>query len=68
MMTRIIEDAKDQITIPLEEIDIDKNMELAKQFGIRGVPTMVIVDDEGKEIKRQSGVMMEAQLLEFVKG
>jgi thioredoxin 1 len=68
MMTRIMEDASEQITIPVEKIDIDENMELAKQYGIRGVPTLVLVDDAGVEIKRQSGVMMEAQLLEFLKG
>jgi thioredoxin 1 len=63
-----MEDASEQITIQVDKIDIDENMELAKQYGIRGVPTLVLVDDEGKEIKRQSGVMMEAQLLEFLKG
>jgi thioredoxin 1 len=68
MMTRIMEDASEQITIPVEKIDIDENMDLAKQYGIRGVPTLVLVDDAGVEIKRQSGVMMEAQLLEFLKG
>jgi thioredoxin 1 len=68
MLTKIMEDAADKITTTVEKVDIDENMELAKQYGIRGVPTMVLVDDEGKEIKRQSGVMMEAQLLEFLKG
>ena len=68
MMTKIMEDAAGQITVQVDKIDIDENMELAKQYGIRGVPTIVLVDDEGKEIKRQSGVMMEAQLLEFLKG
>lgn len=68
MMTKIMDDAADQITVQVDKIDIDENMELAKQYGIRGVPTLVLVDDEGKEIKRQSGVMMEAQLLEFLKG
>ena len=29
-----------------------QNMELAKKFGIRGFPTIVIVDAEGKEIAR----------------
>jgi thioredoxin 1 len=68
MLTKVMEDASEQITIQVDKIDIDENMELAKQYGIRGVPTLVLVDDEGKEIKRQSGVMMEAQLLEFLKG
>jgi thioredoxin 1 len=63
-----MEDASDKITVPVEEIDIDQNLDMARKYGIRGVPTMVIVDDEGNEIKRQSGMMMENQLLEFLKG
>jgi len=52
----------------LEEIDIDDNMELAKQYGIRGVPTMILVDDKGAEQRRVSGVMNEAAVLKFMKG
>ena len=67
MLSRVIEDASDKITMPMEEVDIDQNQELAIQYGIRGVPTLVIVDEEGKEVKRQSGMLMESQLLEFIK-
>lgn len=68
MLSRIVEDAADKITVQIEDVDIDSNLDLAKQYGIRGVPTMVMVDDAGVEIKRQSGMMMENQLLEFLKG
>ena len=66
MLSRVIEDASDKITIPMEEIDIDQNRDLAIQYGIRGVPTLVIVDEEGKEVSRKSGMLMENQLLEFL--
>jgi len=66
MLSRVIDDAKDKIAMEIECIDIDENAELAKSYGIRGVPTIVIVDDEGKEVKRQSGMMMESQLVEFL--
>jgi thioredoxin 1 len=66
MLSRVIEDAADKITIPMEEVDIDQNQELAVQYGIRGVPTLVIVDEEGKEVSRKSGMLMENQLLEFL--
>jgi thioredoxin-related protein len=42
-------------------------MELAQKYGIRGVPALVIVDEDGTEIKRQSGMLMEDKLLEFLK-
>jgi thioredoxin 1 len=47
--------------IPFEEIDIDENQEFAEQFGIRGVPTLIMVDHDPMaglyEIKRKSGMM-----------
>ena len=66
MLSRVIEDAGDKITMPMEEIDIDQNQDLAVKYGIRGVPTLVIVDEEGKEVSRKSGMLMENQLMEFL--
>lgn len=66
-LSKIIEGAKDKITIPIEDIDIEQNMELAQKYGIRGVPALVVVDEDGTEIKRQSGMLMEDKLLEFLK-
>jgi thioredoxin 1 len=66
-LSKIIEGARDKITMPIEDIDIEQNMELVQKYGIRGVPALVIVDDEGKEVKRQSGMVMEDKLLEFLK-
>ena len=66
-LSKIIEGAKDKITISIEDIDIEQNMELAQKYGIRGVPALVIVDEDGTEIKRQSGMLMEDKLLEFLK-
>ena len=37
-------------------IDIDKDMETARKYGIRSVPTMVFLKN-GKEVHRQSGNM-----------
>lgn len=66
MLSKVFEGAGDKITIPVEEIDIDKQMEVAQQYGIRGVPTMVVLDAEGKEVRRQSGYMNEHKLLDFL--
>ena len=34
-----------EIKLPIEVVDIDIQPEIAAEFGIRGVPTMVIVED-----------------------
>ena len=65
-LSQIIEGAADKFTIPIEEVDIDNNMDLAIEYGVRGVPVMVLLDDAGKEIRRQAGVMTEDKLLEFL--
>jgi thioredoxin 1 len=66
MLTRIMEDASDKITIPVEVIDIDENQDMAVKYAIRGVPTLVIIDGEGKEVSRKSGMMAENRLMEFL--
>lgn len=50
----------------VEEIDIDADMDKAVSYRVRGVPTLVLEED-GKEIKRQSGVLMADQIEEFIK-
>lgn len=41
--------------------DIDEHPEKAKEYGVRGVPTLVMVN-EGKEIGRIVGAKPEAEL------
>ena len=67
MLSKIIEGAKDKIAMPIEDIDIEQNMELAQKYNIRGVPALVVIAEDGTEIRRQSGMLMEDKLLEFLK-
>ena len=53
----------------ITNIDIDKDMETARKYGIRSVPTLVFLKD-GKEVHRQSGNMpliMYNQILDEIK-
>jgi thioredoxin 1 len=52
--------------IELKEVDVDEQPELASQYNIRGVPTLVLIEDD-KEVKRHSGILQVKQLEEFVK-
>lgn len=67
MLGKSIESVKDQIDTAIEEIDIDEQTDLAKQYQIRGVPTLVLLDNTGNEVKRKSGAMTGPQFLEFIK-
>jgi len=48
-------------------IDVWKNKEPAKRFGIRAIPTQIFFDSEGKEIYRHVGFMSEAEIDQIFK-
>ena len=52
--------------VPIEVVDIDAAPELAEQYGIRSVPTLVYLKD-GKEVGRQMGVKTPLVLEEWVR-
>lgn len=60
-------DSIDDFPIPIEHVDIDEQSELAMQNRVRGVPTLVLVDDKDNEIKRNVGMMTKEALLEWIK-
>jgi len=62
----VINGAKDKISIPIEEIDIDQNMDAVKKYNIRGVPVLILAEDDGTEIDRMTGTADEKKLLEFI--
>ena len=67
-LSQIIQQAGDKITIPVESVNIDENIFMVQNFKVRSVPTMILVDDNENEIKRQVGLVNEEKLLEFLKG
>ncbi|MCX8055557.1 MAG: thioredoxin family protein [Ignavibacteria bacterium] len=47
-------------------IDVNKDPEKAKSFGIRLIPTQVFVDKEGKELHRHEGYYPEEEIDNFL--
>jgi thioredoxin 1 len=45
-------------------VDIDEQPTLAQQYGVRGVPTLVALDN-GKEVKRMVGIKSKDILLDW---
>ena len=50
----------------ISNIDIDDSPNLAADYKVRGVPTMVLVDDNDKEVGRLVGAKTKAQIEEFI--
>lgn len=56
----------DNLPVALEEIDIDQNMDMARKYNVRSVPTLVLVNEDGTEVNRGVGMLSEQQILELV--
>jgi thiol-disulfide isomerase/thioredoxin len=46
-------------------VDADTEIELLEKFGIRSVPTYVLLED-GREVKRMNGAKTRQEFLDFV--
>lgn len=67
MLSKTLEESRDALAdIKIETIDIDQQPERTKQYQVRGVPTIVVLDDTGNELKRKSGALNKAALVEFL--
>jgi thioredoxin 1 len=51
----------------IQIIDVDQNPGLAQSFSISAVPTLILTDEAGSVLKRQTGVMPKNQLINFLK-
>lgn len=67
-MAPIIEEIKKELGEELEftEINVDDEQEKAREYGVMGIPTYVVMKDN-KEIGRQVGMTSKANLLKLLK-
>jgi thioredoxin 1 len=63
----ILKEVKDELgdALKIVKIDIDKNQELATQYQVRSVPTMILFKD-GQPKWRQSGVLPKHDIVNVV--
>ena len=62
----ILKEVKDNLgdRISILKIDVDKNPQLASQYQVRGVPTMILFQ-KGKQLWRQSGVIQKNDIIKI---
>lgn len=51
--------------VEFRTVDVDENRNLAAEFGVQGVPTLVLISPDGKEIGRRVGYMDAEEIGEF---
>ena len=54
--------------INFDKIDVDSNTDLSAQYGVRGVPSLILLDDTGEVKGRFTGVQSKEQILNFYNG
>jgi thioredoxin 1 len=66
-LTPILKQVKDNLgdRISIIKIDVDKNQQIAAQYQVRGVPTMILFQN-GKQLWRQSGVLSSSDLIKVI--
>ena len=61
----VAEELKRDGLIDFVFVDADSEIELLQEFGIKSVPTYILLED-GKEIKRMNGAKTREEFLKFV--
>ena len=67
MQSPVIEELSDELegAAVIAKLNVDENPELASQFSVMSIPTLVIIKD-GKVVDRKTGVTPKATLLSML--
>ena len=67
MLSPILEEVSSEVgdTAKVLKVDIEKNMDFARQYNVRSVPTLILFK-EGKEVWRQTGLTQKNVLVETI--
>lgn len=65
MLGPIMESLSGQINY--EKIDVDNNQDLSIKYGVRNIPTLVLVEN-GAIIRKLTGLQQKDQILNFYNG
>ena len=66
MLAKMLEDIENKPII--EVVDIDQDSDAAIKFGIRGVPTLLKMDDNGNVVDRMVGMTTQPALEKWLNG
>lgn len=64
----ILKEVKDELQeqVSIVKIDVDRNQQLATQYRVQGVPTMILYKN-GDQVWRHSGLVTKYELLQLLK-
>jgi len=62
-LNKVLKDAV--LSVPIENIDVDEGYEMSRRYGVRAVPTLILLQCE-KEVGRLNGAKTVAEIQEWV--
>lgn len=67
MIEPILEDLAAETDAVIAKVDVDAHQPLAAEYGVRGVPTLVLFAD-GEQVEQQTGALPEDRLRDLIEG
>lgn len=67
-LAKIIDELDDDTKSLFEEYTSENDITKFMQFNVRSVPTLIVIDESGNELRRSTGMLQRDKLLAFVKG
>ena len=65
MLTPILEKVSEKVEAKICKVNVDESRELAQQFGVKGIPFLVVIKD-GKMVEQSVGLKDETTILEMI--
>ena len=65
MFGPVFEETSKEVDMNFIKLDVDKASEIAREYGVMTIPTIILFE-KGQEVKRHTGFMSKAELLNFI--
>ena len=65
ILAPILERVSEKVEAKICKVNVDESRELAKQFGVRGIPFLVVIKN-GKMVEQSVGLKDEITILEMI--
>ena len=65
MLTPILEKVSQKVEAQICKVNVDESRGLAQQFGVKGIPFLVVLKD-GKKVEQSVGLKDENTILEMI--
>lgn len=66
MLAPILDEVLNEVNITLIKVDVDKNEEISKKYGIMSIPTMILFKN-GNIIEKRVGITSKEEIIKWIK-